>query len=371
MKPLRIAVIGAGHLGRIHARLLKQLEEVEDVKLAGVVDIIEPAREQLANEHGVPAFANHTELYGKVDAAIVATPTEFHFDVGMDLLDHNVHLLVEKPITMNSEAADALVEKAASKKRVLQVGHVERFNPALAAVAPYAARPKFIEATRASGYTFRSIDVGVVLDLMIHDIDVVLSLARSKVVQVSALGLAVFGPHEDIAHARLTFENGCVANLAASRCSFVAQRTMNVFAEGGFSQIDFGAGVAKTVQPREDILERQFDVANVSTEEINDIKENLFSDYLKLEELPVQPGNAILDEQVDFVTSIRSRRAPVVCGSQGRDAVAVAERVLAKIAAHRWNGAHDGPVGPSASPLPSVLSTGAWAQVDDQQRKAG
>ncbi|QDU93388.1 Gfo/Idh/MocA family oxidoreductase [Lignipirellula cremea] len=366
MKPLRLAVIGAGHLGRIHARLLKQLEEVEDVQLVAIVDPVEANRTAVAAEFGAMPLASHEELYSLVDAAVLAAPTNLHYPLGIDLLNHGLHLLIEKPLAPNTEEADLLVKQAKAKRRVLQVGHVERFNPALAVVQPYVARPKFIEAARASTYTFRSIDVGVVLDLMIHDIDVVLSLVRSKVVQVQALGLAVFGPHEDIAHARLTFENGCVANLSASRCSFEPTRKMSIYAEAAYAQVDFGACQAKIVRPSEELLSRLFDVQGSSPELQADVRENLFSTYLPLEEIQVERGNAILDELTDFLTSIRSRRSPVVCGSQGRDAVAVAERVLAKIAAHRWTGAQEGPVGPLATPASSVLRGPEWAKVDEQ-----
>jgi len=372
VKTLRLAVIGTGHLGRIHARLLKQLEDVEDVELVAVVDPVKEAREAVAGEFGAEALSSHEDLYGKVDAAVVAAPTHLHHRLGLDLLDHGLHLLIEKPITADSTQAEELVAKAKKKRRVLQVGHVERFNPALAAAQPYIARPKFIEATRASGYTFRSTDVGVVLDLMIHDLDVVLSLVRSKVVQVQALGMAIFGPHEDIAHARLTFENGCVANLSASRCSFEPQRSMSVYAEAAFAKIDFGACQAKVVRPREDMLNRLLDVHSLPSEEQADIRENLFSKYLPLEEIQVERGNAILDEQQDFLTSIRSRRSPVVCGAQGKDAVAVAERILNKIAAHRWNGVEAGPIGPQATPATSVLRGPDWAKVNEAPtRKAG
>jgi len=370
VKTLRLAVIGTGHLGRIHTRLLKGLEDVEDLELVGVVDPVASAREAAAKEFNTGAFACHTEVADQIDAAIIAAPTRHHHAIAASLLKKNVHVLVEKPITLDAEQADELVALAKQKKRVLQVGHVERFNPALAAAQPYVAQPKYIEATRASGYTFRSVDVGVVLDLMIHDLDVVLSLVRSKVVQVQALGVAVFGPHEDIAQARLTFENGCVANLTASRCSYEPQRSMNIFSGTGFAAIDFGACTAKVVQPTEAIQSRDLDVHSMLPEEQADVRENLFESYLPVQELEVQRGNAILDELTDFVTSIRSRRSPVVCGQQGRDAVAVANRIINKIAAHRWNGAGEGPTGPLAIAAQSVLAGPGWAHVADDNKAA-
>jgi len=370
VKTLRLAVIGTGHLGKIHTRLLKGLEDVEDLELVAVVDPVAASREAVAKEFGTQSYACHTGIEGKIDAAIVAAPTKHHHAIAASLLKKNVHVLVEKPLTLEVEQAASLVELARQKKRVLQAGHVERFNPALAAAQPYVAQPKYIEATRASGYTFRSVDVGVVLDLMIHDIDIALSLARSKVVQVQALGVSVFGPHEDIAQARLTFENGCVANLTASRCSYQPQRSMNIFSSTGFAAIDFGACTAKVVQPGEELLSRDLDVHSLTPEEQADVRENLFTSYLPVKELEVQRGNAILDELTDFVTSIRSRRSPVVCGQQGLDAVDVASRIIGKIEAHRWTGASEGPTGPLAIAAQSVLAGPGWAHVASEDKAA-
>jgi predicted dehydrogenase len=191
--------------------------------------------------------------------------------------------------------------------------------------------PHFVEAVRAGGYTGRSTGVGIVLDLMIHDIDLVLSLVRSDVVDIEAMGAAVIGPHEDLAHARLLFANGSVANLNASRLSYEPQRRMKVYAENAFADIDFASATTKIVRPSRRVLEGQIDFPALPPEEQQAFKDNFFTDILPLEELQVERRNAILDEQHDFVISILSQQTPQVTGSQGRDALAVAEEVVAQI----------------------------------------
>lgn len=361
MRKLRTAVVGYGHLGKIHARLL---QTIEDADFTAIVEPTAAGRALAAETHDVNVVADIAEL-GKIDAAIVAAPTQHHLSAVEQLLKKGAHVFVEKPIALSVADANKMIALADKKNKVLQVGHVERFNPALSAAAPHISRAKYIEATRTSGYTFRSTDVGVVLDLMIHDIDVVLSLAGGSVEKVDALGVAVFGPHEDIAQARLTFDNGCVANLTASRCSFEPSRVTKVFAESGYAQIDFGACAAKVITLPEEIRDRTIDVHSLPDEAKQDIRENLFTNLLPVEDLAVERGNAILDEQHDFMTSIRSRRSPVVCGRQGRDALAVAERIVQAIDAHRWNGQQGSSFGPLALPAPSVLTGPHWPQVEE------
>jgi predicted dehydrogenase len=226
MTPLRLAVIGAGHLGRIHARIAAGIDEI---KLVAVADPVAQCRDAAAAEGKTRAVADYRELIGEIDAAILATPTNTHHTIGVELLSSGIPLFIEKPLTTNAAAADELVNLARKQGLVLQVGHVERFNPALTWVASEVHDPKYIEATRTSGYSFRSTDIGVVLDMMIHDLDIVLAFANSAVKHVQALGISVLGGHEDMATARLTFASGCIAQLTASRVSFQQQRTMNIF----------------------------------------------------------------------------------------------------------------------------------------------
>lgn len=353
MNRLRVAVVGAGHLGRIHTRLACARQDIE---FLGIVEPIAATRERVCAEFKTPGFATVDEIADCLDAALIVTPTQYHHGVAKPLLDRAVHCLIEKPITFSLSEADELIRTARAKNAVLQIGHVERFNPALTAVREHVQTPRYIEAARTSGYTFRSIDIGVVLDLMIHDIDVALSLAQSEVVDVRAIGTPVFGPHEDMAQARLEFANGCVANLTASRTSFVQQRTMQVFTPRGYASLDMATRKAKVVQVGERVARGEIDVNKATPEEIAAVKEKLFTEYLPLTDILAPEANAIADEQTDFVSAIREQRDPIVTGEQGRAALAVAYQVLDAIRAHSV--AHDSDArhivrSPHFAPVPS------------------
>jgi predicted dehydrogenase len=366
---LRVAVVGAGHLGRIHARIAAGLPEIE---LVAVADPIEAARTSVAQEAKTQAIEDYRTLIGQIDAAIVAAPTVLHHAIGMELLGAGVPLLMEKPLAPNAAEANDLVALARKKGVVLQVGHVERFNAALTAVAADIRDPKYVEATRTSGYTFRSTDIGVVLDMMIHDLDIVLAIANSHVEEVQALGVSVMGGHEDMATARLTFASGCVANLSASRVSFQQRRTMSVFTSRGTASINFATHEAMVVKPREDVLRREFRVDQLSTTERAYWKEHLFDELLVHRQLQSPPVNAIQEEQRDFVAAIREGRAPRVDGAAGRNAVAVAEMILEKIEEHAWDGITAGRRGPFAMPaLPIIAGTTQPAEDREPRRRAG
>ncbi len=357
MKTLRLAVIGAGHLGRFHARLAKDLSAAN---LVGVADISRTAREDVAAEADTQPVADYRELIGKIDAAIIAAPTRFHHAIGMELASHGVHLLIEKPLAMNVAEADDLVEAARSRDLILQVGHVERFNPALTAILADLDEPKYIEAVRTSAYPFRSTDIGVVLDLMIHDLDVALSIVRSPVRNVEALGVSILGRFEDAAQARVVFENGCVANFTASRASFVPRRQMQVWTPQGFALVDFATGQSTLVHPNDAILARQFDADALADEEKSHLKEHLFDEVLARQTVEADQTNAIADEQRDFVESILEQGCPRVAGQQGRDAIALAEQILSQIAKHPWDGDASGRVGPLAMPDAAILRPEHW-----------
>lgn len=357
MRKLRFAVVGAGRLGRFHAQKLAAMERVE---LVAVVDPLAESRERVAAECRTRAFADLGRAIGAIDAAVVAVPTRLHHAVGAELLDAGVHVLIEKPLTPCVAEADDLVDRARRNGLVLQVGHVERFNPALTAAAPHVRDPKYVEAVRASGFTFRSTDVGVVLDLMIHDLDVVLWLVRSPVAKVEALGLSVLGGHEDVANARIEFQSGCVATLSASRVSRRPARQMQVWAPRAMADVDFAARTTAVVRPSETLLARRFDVDALSPGAVDHYREHLLDEHLPREVLQAEPFDALALELADFVESIRLSRPPRVTGEQGRDAVALAEQILAKIAAHPWDDRIDGPVGPLAAPRPSVIPAPHW-----------
>ena len=253
-------------------------------KSSGAVDPLPAHRERLAAELKTAGLDSHFPLVGKIDAAVIATPTLMHHRVAVDLLKAGTHLLVEKPICSTVAEADELVDLARRRKVVLQVGHVERFNPAMAAAAPQIKNPKFIEAVRASGFTFRSMDIGVVLDLMIHDIDLVLSLVRSPLRTVDAMGVALLGGHEDAAHARLTFACGCMANLSASRVSYEPHRKMQVWSQAAYANIDFAVRTMDLVRPSETILRGEFHAERLSPEQVEHYQTHLAEEHLPREQ---------------------------------------------------------------------------------------
>ncbi len=345
LPPLRLAVIGAGRLGGFHAQKLARMTEVE---LVGVVDPVAANRDRLAAELHTASYSSHLALLGRIDAAVIASPTVLHHRLAVDLLEARTHLLIEKPICATVAEADELVELARREQVVLQVGHVERFNPALAAAAPHARNPKFIEAVRASGFTFRSMDVGVVLDLMIHDIDVVLSLVRSPVRSVDALGVSILGGHEDVAHARLEFESGCVANLSASRVSYEPARKMQIWSSKAYASVDFGARTTTLVRPSEALLRGEFQAHRLTPQQVEHYKTHLAEEHLPKTQQTFDAVDALGLELQDFVDSIHSARQPQVTGEAGRDALAVAEQILLSIAQHAWEPA-------VASPYPRIV----------------
>jgi len=347
MKPLRIAVIGAGRLGGFHAQ---KIAGRDDVQFVAVVDPQPEQCRQVAQQCRTQACKDYTEILDQLDAAVVAAPTCLHYKIARDCLDAGLHVLVEKPLCPTFEEADSLAAFAARRGRVLQTGHVERFNPAFEAVAEEIFAPKYIEAVRTSGFTFRSTDVGAVLDLMIHDIDLVLSLTQSPLRKVDALGISVVGGHEDAVNARLEFECGCVAALSASRVSHESVRRMQVWSARAMAQVDFSARTALLVRPSETLLERQFHLDRIPPDQLEQCRVRFAEEHLPQERLSFEPVDALALELDDFLGAIRQQRRPRVDGQAGRDAGAVAEQILDRIDAHRWDATLDGPAGPSAKP---------------------
>jgi predicted dehydrogenase len=236
MKDLRVGVVGVGHIGSNHARIYSEISSAE---FAAVYDVDVARANSIAKKFGATAAESLDEFVQMVDAASVATPTNTHYEVGKKLLERGKHLLIEKPITDNTGHASDLAELAARNKLILQVGHVERFNPVLSALEQHLTHPRFIEAHRLSPYPERSTDIGVVLDLMIHDLEVILHLVRSPVQSIDAVGVPVLSKGEDIANARIRFENGCVANVTSSRISPERMRKIRVFQEDAYLSLDY------------------------------------------------------------------------------------------------------------------------------------
>lgn len=346
MSALKIGVIGVGHLGKHHARILAGLPDAE---LIGVSDVNQDACQEIAAQHGVGAFPDYRQLAQRIDAAVLAVPTSLHYRLGLDLLQQGIHLLIEKPLALNLDQADELIDTADRAGVTLAVGHVERFNPIWEAVQPHVANAKYVEAQRFGPYKFRSTDIGAVLDIMIHDLDLLLSMVGQPVENVDALGISVFGGHEDLANTRLTFAGGCVATLSASRASYSHGRTMQVWTPHGYAGIDFTARTATVVEPSALIRERRWAPESLSAEEKQYVMEHFFEELLPMRTITAPAADQLTLELTDFVQAVREERLPRVDGYAGRDAVALAERVLAKIDAHAWDFRRDGRRGPKST----------------------
>ncbi len=352
MSQLRVAVIGAGNLGRIHAKLLG---EHRGVNLVAVADPSPEARDRISETVDAKTIDSYQELIGHIDAAVVATPTRFHYEVARDLLEHGIHTLIEKPLTDSVSTAQDIVRIADRTGCVVQVGHVERFNPAFETAIAKVGTPKFIQAARNSTYTFRSTDIGVVHDLMIHDIDLVNSLVAGSLVDTRAIGFSMFGGNEDMAQARLQFSCGAVANLTASRCSFSPERSMQIFGTDGFAKIDFAESKVTFVQVLSWMKNREIDFFHLTESQQQFVRETLFENVLPMEEVVVERSNAILQEQADFIAAIRDDLQPRIPASHGALAVEVAQSVIDSLSSHRWqSGAAD-----SSGPLPFVAASNA------------
>ena len=321
-KKLRAAVIGVGYLGRFHAQKYAALGVAGGVELAGVVDSRPETARRVAQELAVPAFTDYRELLGalpKVDLVSVASTTETHHGVARDCLAAGVHVLAEKPITVTVAQADELIALADAGRLVLQVGHLERFNPAWLAVREKITRPVFIEAHRMAPFKARGIDVSVVLDLMIHDLDLILPLVGSPVVDLRASGVSVLTDGIDIANARIEFANGCVANLTASRTSTASLRRLRVFQHHEYISIDFG--------------DRRIGISRKREALIDAVGKN--EPPIDTEVFQQPPGDALMTEIHAFVDAVRNGTPPVVSGREGRDALAVALEIDRMIAARQ------------------------------------
>jgi predicted dehydrogenase len=309
MTKIRVAVIGVGYLGRFHAQKYAQLQDCE---LVAVVDARPQAREAVAREVGTRALADHRALLGEVDAVSIATPTAAHFPIACEFLQSGVHVLVEKPISETPQQARELIELAARQGRVLQVGHLERFNPAIVGAEEHLRAPRFIECHRLAPYKERGTDVSVVLDLMIHDIDIVQTLVGSAIESIDAIGTPVFSEDVDIANARIRFANGCVANATASRVSLKTERKMRVFSEEAYVSMDLQQKIVTVIRKRPGAaVAGQLPVT--------------------IEERNFEPGDALQAEILSFLACIRHGTSPVVSGEAGLAALETAIQITAQV----------------------------------------
>ena len=320
---IRVGVVGVGHLGSVHARLWKGIEGAE---LVGVYDLDHDRAVAVAAEQGTEAFASLDELLGRVDAVSIVTPTSTHAEMAMRALEAGVHIFVEKPITAAYGEAEPIITIAEQGRLVVQVGHIERYNPAFAALEGFDLKPMFIESHRLAQFKPRATDVAVVLDLMIHDIDLVLAMASSDLVEIRASGVSVVSDTIDIANARLEFANGCVANLTASRISQRPMRKMRLFQKDAYISIDFA-------QPSVELFRISDDDGSVgeSTMLLGAIDLGTKRRNITYQKLPTPELNALAEELAEFVGSIRGGAPPGVTARSGAEALRVAEEIMREI----------------------------------------
>jgi len=309
MDNVRVGVIGVGYLGKFHA---EKYSAMDNVQLVGVVDIDRSLAENVATRFDTRAFTDYRDLFGRVDAVSIVVPTEDHFSVAAECLNHDLDVLIEKPMTATLAQADELIKRAESRGRVMQIGHLERFNPAVIALKDIVHHPMFIEAHRLSIFKDRSTDVNVVLDLMIHDIDIIMKVVNSEIKSIHAAGAPVICAHADIANVRLEFESGCVANVTASRISTKNQRKIRIFQKDAYVSVDFSTREIT-------IIRRDESVAGDLIPGM-DIRQRSFSE-----------SDALEDELASFVQAVVTRQTPVVTGEAGRQALEVALSITDRI----------------------------------------
>ncbi len=332
---VRIAVVGVGHLGRTHAKLLAGLPEAE---LVGVVDLKADRAAALGRELGVRAGRDPCEdpLRWGAEAVSLAVPTESHARLAEVYLEQGLDVLVEKPIARTSTEGERLCRVADARGRILQVGHVERFNPVVRAAFEAGVEPRYIEAERLAPFSFRSTDIGVVLDLMVHDLDLVLAFLDAPVEDVEAFGGAIFTPEEDLASARLCFADGAVARLTANRVALRPSRRMRMFSKDSYVSLDFSKRYGLIIKKAPGWELQDLDLKKIDPTKISDLWKFVFEGLLTVKELRMPDENPLEEELRAFLDCVRNRRKPLVDGWTGLRALEVAGRVQDAIRAHRW-----------------------------------
>jgi predicted dehydrogenase len=313
METLRAGVIGVGYLGKFHAQKYAAMPGVE---LIGVADTDQSCAERIAAECACRPFCDYHELLPLVDAVSIVVPTVYHHEVALDCIAAGVDILLEKPMTVTLAEADELIERAEKKNLVLQIGHLERFNAAVQAMEPFLTMPVFIESSRISTYKNRGVDVDVVLDLMIHDIDIILNIVKSPLKEIHTVGAPVVTGSTDIANARLMFENGATANVTASRISRTNIRKMRIFQPGSYINVDFANKKVMTIRLTDELLESGMPKQEVAVE--------TFANH-----------DALKSEIEHFLENVRHRTQPLVSGHEGRRALDVALQVISQINEHQ------------------------------------
>jgi len=321
-------------MGTLHARVYSQLP---DSRLTAVVDTDAARAHSLAQQYGCEALTDPKDLLGRVDAVTISTPTAAHYPLAKLFLENRIPLLIEKPLASTVEEGRQIVELARRTQTVVAVGHSERCNPVVQAMKRLKIEPRFIEADRVSPYPFRSSDVGVVLDVMIHDIDIILSLARSPVCQVEAVGVNVIADHEDICNARLIFENGCIANITASRLALKTERKVRVFSRQAYLSVDYfrKEGIIIKTDPNIDVISWIRERQKAGDFDFSQVK---WTELLQIEHLDITESEPLRVEQEAFLRAVLNPgQRPEVTAEEGLAALECADRILQKVRQHRWN----------------------------------
>ncbi len=302
MKKVRVGVVGVGHLGSAHTKIYSRLSSAD---LAGVCDCNFEQAKEIGKKYGTSYYADYEDMFGRVDAASIVVPTSLHYNIAKEFLKNGVHVLIEKPITKTLSEADELIELARKASLILQVGHIERFNSAIRAVEPYLNKPRFIESQRLGPFHKRVKDVGVVLDLMIHDIDIILGLVESDVINIDAVGVSTISDYEDMANVRLTFQNGAIADITASRMTKDAVRKIRVFQQDSYISLDF--------------LNQEATLFKKTSTKITK------------EKIKMKKTEPLEKELESFLECVRTGAKPIVSGLEGRKALQVALSIINKI----------------------------------------
>ncbi len=302
MSKVKVGIVGVGHLGSIHAKVYSKMDNVD---LVGVCDCNLERALEIGKKYHTRSYADYEDLFDKVEAASIAVPTSLHYNIAKEFLNHGIHILIEKPITKTLSEADELIEIAHKKNLIIQVGHVERFNAAVVALEHYLKKPKFLECQRLGPFHKRVEDVGVVLDLMIHDIDIVLGLIKQDVVNIEAVGLSTMSDHEDVANVRLIFEDGTIADITASRVTKDVVRKIRLFQEDSYISLDY------------------------VNQEVTLFKKT--GSKIKKEKVKIKKTEPLKEELSSFIECARTGKRPVVSGIEGKRALAVALAILEKI----------------------------------------
>lgn len=330
---IRTAIVGAGKMGAIHARVYDQLPQSE---LVAIVDVDLQKSQKLAEQYNCLAVTDCRDIIDKVDVVTISAPTIYHRDLARVFIENNIAVMIEKPLAANVEESKEIVELAKKHNTVVAVGHSERCNPVVQAMKRLNIEPKFIESNRISPYPFRSTDVGVVLDVMIHDIDIILSFAGSKIKKVDAVGVNVIDEKEDICNARIVFENGCIANITASRLALKTERKVHVFSRQAYLSVDYFKkyGIVIKAEPNTDILElirEQKEAGDFNFPTVN------WPDLLHIEELEIDDKEPLRLEQETFLKAVANSEVnPEVSAEDGLAAMECAELILDSIKKHNW-----------------------------------